>query len=115
MAKARAKAKAAIDEAQDALDEAEAALDAADSPIGEVETKPKAKPGKTVTFTVADALIQLGRDSQFASSHAIHRTVIAVRYHDDGTIAVGSYVGEVDGFDREEAGRVAMSRIGDPA
>ena len=126
-------AQAAIDEAQAALAAAEDALgnkpanaypEAEDAPQGEPESVAEANyraivtydepveaaPGRTVAFTVADALIQLGTDAQFASSHAIHRTVIAVTYHDDGSVSVGAHVGEVRRFSREDAARVALDR-----
>ena len=76
--------------------------------------QPELTPGKTVTFTVADALTQLGIDAQFASSHAIHRTMIAVSYHDDGSVAVGGYVvpqERAHKFDRDDAGRMAVAQL----
>ena len=134
-------AQAAIDDAQAALAAAEDALgtkpenaypEAEDAPVGDPEPtvaeqtyaaivnydQPEpAKdltPGKTVTFTVADALIQCGTDAQFASSHAIHRTMLAVSYHDDGSVSVGGYVTPQERahkFNRDDAGRMAVAQL----
>lgn len=133
-------AQAAIDNAQAALAAAEEALgnkpenaypEAEDAPQGEPESVAEATyaaiatfdqpeppadpaPGKTVTFTVADALTFLGTDAQFASSHAIHRTMIAVSYHDDGSVSVGSYVAPQERahkFCRDDAGRMAVAQL----
>lgn len=135
-------AQAAIDDAQAALAAAEAALgnkpenadpEAEDAPQGapdvsdiadatyaaiatydQPEPAKDLAPGRTVTFTVADALTHLGTDAQFASSHAIHRTMIAVSYHDDGGVSVGSYVAPQERaheFDRDDAGRMAVAHL----
>ena len=133
-------AQAAIDDAQAALAAAEDALgnkpenaypESEDAPQGEPdaiaeqtyaaiatydqpEPAKDLTPGKAVTFTVADALTFLGIDAQFASSHAIHRTMIAVSYHDDGSVSVGSYVTPQDRahkFCRDDAGRMAVAQL----
>lgn len=131
-----AKAKKAIDEAQEALQAAEDALsrktkieaaveaitsydrpDAGDAPIGaaaELAAASTEKPiGECVAFTVADALIRLGLDGQFSSSHAIHRTMIGVMFHPDGTISAGAFIEEhPEQFDRHAAGMLAIANAG---
>lgn len=128
-----AKAKKAIDEAQDALQAAEDALtgqsskaraDAVieaitsyDAPIeaaGDLAAASTEKPtGECVTFSVADALIRLGLDSQFSSAHAIHRTMIGVMFHPDGTVSAGAFIEErPEEFDRYAAGMLAITNAG---
>lgn len=62
-------------------------------------------------FTVADALTYLGVDAQFPSSHAIHRTMIAVAYHPDGTASVGMHVEQrPERWNREASASEALFR-----
>ncbi len=125
-----AKAKKAIDEAQEALQAAEDALtrksrvEAAieaitsyDAPIeaaGDLAAASTEKPtGECVTFSVADALIRLGLDSQFSSAHAIHRTMIGVMFHPDGSVSAGAFIEErPEQFDRYAAGMLAITNAG---
>lgn len=134
-----AKAKQAIDDAQEALQAAEDALtsdsrkaradavieaitsydrpDAGDAPIGaaaELAAASTEKPtGECVAFSVADALIRLGLDSQFSSAHAIHRTMIGVMFHPDGTVSAGAFIEErPEEFDRYAAGMLAITNAG---
>lgn len=152
-----AKAKAAIDTAQDALQQAEdalagksreeigAAADAtiaaitgydqpdgtdeqpgADAPIeaaaDDAPSVPDAAPppaagdkptGECVAFCVADALIRLGIGSKFASSHAIHRTMIGVMFHPDGTVSAGAFIEDrPENFDRHAGGMLAIANAG---
>lgn len=132
-----AKAKAAIDEAQAALQAAEDALEtptkkaeatvaaimsydepqdsAGDAPIESAsDREPAPKPmGECVAFSVADALIQLGIDANFASSHLIHRTMIGVMFHPDGTVSAGAFVeARPEHFDRHAAGMLAIANAG---
>lgn len=125
-----AKAKKAIDDAQEALQAAEDALtrksrvEAAieaitsyDAPIeaaGDLAAASTEKPtGECVTFSVADALIRLGLDSQFSSAHAIHRTMIGVMFHPDGTVSAGAFIEErPEQFDRYAAGMLAITNAG---
>lgn len=99
-------------DAQDAAGDApiEAATDAqaeAPAPNSAPATQPD---GEAVAFTVAEALTYLGIDAQFASSHAIHRTVIGVLFNADGSAHVGAFVEErPEHFNRHEACMLAIS------
>lgn len=135
-------AQAAIDQAQDALDVAEKALQADAAKAAGIEAKAVAdaleadeaktatdakvadaapekaaqkqsKPSGTIEyFTLAQALVAIGRDSFYSSSHAIHRTMIAVSF-DGGFPSIGMYVeAEAQDFDRETAKEGALVSLG---
>lgn len=49
---------------------------------------------ETVAFIVADAMVGIGTEGQYPSSHKIHRTAVAVTYHEDGSVSARAYVEE---------------------
>ena len=49
---------------------------------------------ETVAFIVADAMVGIGTEGQYPSSHKIHRTAVAVTYHEDGSVSARAYIEE---------------------
>lgn len=90
-----------------------------DAPIGDAvqdEDQPALDvqaSGECVAFSVADALIHLGIDANFPSSHVLHATMVGVLFHPDGSVSVGAFVeGRRDKFDRHAAGMLAIANAG---
>lgn len=82
-------------------------------PPADIGPYPEKKMGECVAFSVADALIQLGLDANFSSSHLIHRTMIGVMFHPDGTVSAGAFVeARPEHFDRHAAGMLAIANAG---
>lgn len=60
------------------------------------DTNAAAQPAgvETVAFIVADAMVGIGTEGQYPSSHKIHRTAVAVTYHEDGSVSARAYIEE---------------------
>ena len=77
--------------------------------IGPYPKPAQAQANSMEWFTIGDALTYLGRDSLYPSSHPLHRTMIGVLLHKDGSVQVGAHVWpDPSTFDREAASREAI-------
>lgn len=88
-----------LEQVQDGSESAEQAAEQADEATSAEtagDTNAAAQPAavETVAFIVADAMVGIGTEGQYPSSHKIHRTAVAVTYHEDGSVSARAHIEE---------------------